>query len=151
MRTKRVKRKGKKGKKVAIPFSIDNLLNSKRAFYHKDFPHLNCDTRIIDLTAEEIGVLVGIRQTAEEYPVSYVPLIRAVHTSGLHRMLASGDDEVAFKKWWLLDRAIMSPVHDKTLTKLHRLELIKEDKWDLFLWVFSSGRMATYLRPTDRP
>jgi hypothetical protein len=26
----------------------------------------------------------------------------------------------------------MSPVHDKSLTRLHRLELIREDNWDYF-------------------
>jgi hypothetical protein len=133
IQTRRVERKGKKGKKVENPLSINNLLNSRRAFYHEDFPHLNKDTRIIDLSAAEIGVLVGLRQTPEEYPISYVPMIRAAHMSTLRKMLMCEDDEdTNFKKWLLLDRIVMTAVHDKSLTKLHRLELIKEDNWDYF-------------------
>ena len=46
IQSRRVKRKGKIGKKAPKPLSIDNLLNSRKAFYHEDFPHLNKDTKI---------------------------------------------------------------------------------------------------------
>jgi hypothetical protein len=131
IQNRRVKRKGKTGK--LKPLSINNLLNSRKAFYHEDFPHLNKDTKIFDLTAEETGILVGLRQTSEEYPISYVPMIRAVHMERLRKVLVDeGNDETLFKKWLLLDSIVMSPVHDKSLTRLHRLELIREDNWDYF-------------------
>jgi hypothetical protein len=98
-RTGEWKERGRKGKKPPKPLSIDNLLNSRKAFYHEYFPHLNKDTKIIDLRAEVMGVLVGLRQTSEEYPISYVPMIRAVHMERLRKVLVDErNDEMLFKK-----------------------------------------------------
>jgi hypothetical protein len=70
--------KGEERGNVPKPLSINNLLNSRKALYHEDFPHLNKETKVVDLAAEEMGILVGLRQTSKEYPISYVPVIRAV-------------------------------------------------------------------------
>jgi hypothetical protein len=45
----------------------------------EDFPHLNKDTKVVDLTADKMGILVGLLPTSEEYPIPYDPMIRAVH------------------------------------------------------------------------
>lgn len=52
----------------------------------------------------------------------------------LRKVLLARDegDETLFKKWLFLDRTVMTPVHDKSLTKLHRLELLMDDNWDYF-------------------
>ena len=75
-------------------------------------------------------------------------MIRAVHMERLRKVLLDeGNDETLFKKWLFLDRIVMSPVHDKSLTRLHRLELIREDNWDYF----TLGLFKWKVNPTYRP